>query len=231
MGALVLVTSLSVASMALANDRQENSDSMKHDEGMKNKDEAHAAGSTLEVHFLDNGKVLVRGAKVTDVSTSANIVHAVTSWGSVTLNWAVAVDNNTEMIRRFGGKSLLSEISVGDFLSFQGGLETTVAAPYTVHATVLKDWSIQKRSIAVKTTIEGTIKSISGTGVPTTLVLTAGNKDYTIKIDANTSLLNTLWLRATLDSGFHVGDKVRVYGAVNTDMTVDATVVRDTSSR
>lgn len=307
-GVVALVASLSTASMAVATDEMRGGDMMKRGEMMQ-RDQVRAIGSTLEVHFLDNGKVLVRGAKVTGVNGTT--VNAVTAWGSVVLNWAIMTDGNTEIIRRYGGKSVISEISVGDFVSFQGSLDTTVSASYTVHATVLKDWSIQKRSATfygtvktvnsstgslmtfvlateergdqtimvtsstkimkgivpgvfadivvgakittrglwdnvantlqadeikihspgvVRTTIEGTIKSIAGTTAPTTMILTAGGKDYTVKIDANTSLLNTLWLRTTLET-FHVGDKIRVYGAVNTDATVDATILRNTSRK
>src|SRR5258706_9486282 len=79
------------------------------DEGMRNAKEAHNLGSTLEVHFFDSGKVLVRGAKVTSVS--GNTVNASTAWGSVNFNWAVNVDpNDSKVVRKFGGVSSISEI-------------------------------------------------------------------------------------------------------------------------
>lgn len=271
-----------------------------HEDGMKQNKEAHANGSTLEVHILDSGKILVRGAKVTSVSGST--VNAATTWGSVSLAWAVNTDTSTEWVRRFGGSSSVSEISVGDFISFHGDLVTTTASPVTVNADVVKDWSIQKRHAtfngtvksvdaanmkfvissedrgdvnvsvssstkimkgdsvaafadiavgarvmagglydsvskvlsadmvkiympeAVRTTLEGTIKAVNASS----LVITTEDKDYTVNIGADTSVLNSIWLKTILGN-FKVGDNIRVYGTVNANLTVDATVVRDTS--
>jgi hypothetical protein len=58
--------------------------------------------------------------------------------------WNVVTDPSTSIIRRYGGSSLLSEISVGDYISFNGPLDTTKATA-TVNAKTVKDWSIQKR--------------------------------------------------------------------------------------
>ncbi len=188
--------------------------------------EAHVNGSTLEVHIGDNGKVLVRGAKVTAIS--GNTISAFTSWGSVNLNWTVNVMSNSQMVRKFGGNSNLSEIAIGDYLSFQGTLVTTSSSPFVVNASFIKNWSAQK-NLTVRTTIEGTLKSLVSVNSPTTMVVNSGNKDYTVSIATNTSVLNSLWLRAILSS-FTIGDKVRVYGVVNTtSLTMDATVVRNVS--
>lgn len=268
--------------------------------------EAQAVGSTLEIHVTDAGKVLVRGAKVTSVAGAT--INATATWGSTVFNWAVVTDSGTEFVRRFGGASGTSEISAGDFISFQGVLDTTVASPITVKASVVKDWSIQKKrgsfygtvssvdvsaksfvlasedrrditvkvtdstkivkgnettvgafsditvgakltaaglynnqtkileadgikihlATAIRTTLEGKIKSVAGQSPPTSMVITSGDKDYTVNISTDTSILNKLWLAGLL-SGFHTGDKVRVYGTVNANLTVDATVVRSLS--
>ena len=192
--------------------------------------EAHNNGSTLEVHFFDNGKVLVRGAKVTAVT--ADTVSAFTSWGTVNLNWSVNVMSNSQMFKKTGGSSSISEILVGDFVSFQGNLVATSSSPIVVNASVIKDWTIQqkdttKNDTKIRTTIEGKLKSLAGTSVPTSIVVTAGDKDYTVNMAADTSILSSSWLKAVLSS-FNVGDKVRAYGTV-TNLTIDATVVRDTS--
>ncbi len=265
--------------------------------------EARAHDSTLEVHFFDNGKVLVRGAKVTAVS--GNTVNAVTAWDAVSLSWGVNVLPDTEINRRFGGRSSVSEISVGDFISFQGALLYTSAFPIMVNAKVIKNWSVQKKNAsfngkvksvdsvnskfvlsseraeitvmvstttlfkkgdgtgvfsdvavggrvlakglynsqlmqlsadevkiyspeAIPTTVEGIIKSIAGTTLPASMVVTSDGKDYTVNIATDTSVLNKRWLRATLAS-FAPGNKVRVYGTVNAGLIVDATVIRNVS--
>jgi hypothetical protein len=189
-----------------------------------NKSEAHMQGSTLEVHISDNGKVLVRGAKVTAVN--GNVISASTTWGSAALNWQVTVPSN-QVIRKLGGTGAISEVKVGDLLSFSGSVTTNSSSVFTVTATSVKDWSIQKQ--VVKTTMEGTLKTLPGATLPATFVLTAGGKDYTVTVASNTSVLNSSWLRAEL-STMKAGDKIRVYGTVNsTNLTIDATVVRDTT--
>ncbi|MDO8664304.1 MAG: hypothetical protein Q7K44_02020 [Candidatus Liptonbacteria bacterium] len=289
---------LSLASLALFAAADEN--------GEKQLKEARSVGSTLEIHITDNGKTLIRGAKVTSVS--GNTINASATWGSVVFNWAVVTDSSTEFIRRYGSASKISEISIGDFISFQGALDTTVGSPVTVKARIIKDWSIQKKHAsfyglvkstdtsakgfiltsedkgdisvkvsdtakitkgnvagvfaditvgakvtasglynteskileadtvkihlptAIRTTLEGKIKSITGTAPPTTLVVTSKDKDYTVNVSVDTSVLNALWLASNL-SAYHVGDGARVYGTVNADLTVDATVIRNVNIR
>ena len=146
------------------------------------KSEAHKNGSTLEVHIYDDGKVLVRGAKVTSVSGTT--VNAVTTWGSVNMAWAINTDSKTKMIRRYGGQSMLSEISVGDFVSFKGNLVNTVASPVTVQAQILKDWSIQKKNA----TISGSVSSIDATAQ--SFVVAAGERgDVTVKVTSSTKIV------------------------------------------
>lgn len=101
-----------------------------------------SVGSTLETHINNDSSVTVRGAKVTAVVGST--ISAQQSWGSYTVLWNVVTDPSSSIIRRYGGTSLLSEISVGDYISFNGPLDTTKATP-TVNAKTVKDWSIQKR--------------------------------------------------------------------------------------
>ncbi len=216
--ALVLVSVASFNHFAIANDDRNGED---HGKGEHEK-QVHQNGSTLEVHILDNGKVLVRGAKISSIS--GNTVNAYTAWGSINLNWQVNVLSNAKMVRKYGGNGSISEMSVGDIISFQGDLVSTSGSPIIVNASVIKDWSIQKITPA-RTTIEGKIQSITN-GI---VVVRSGDKDYTINISSTTSILNVSWLKTTVSS-FAVGDGIRVYGLINsTNMTIDANVVRDTS--
>lgn len=127
--------------------------------GAESSDNPRNVGSTLETHIFDDGKVLVRGAKVTAVSGS--VISAATTWGSLTLNWTVNTDASTEIVRKQGGRAAITEVSVGDYVSFQGMLVTTASTP-TVQARIVKNWSIQK----AKASFFGTIESfgvVSGT--------------------------------------------------------------------
>jgi len=268
--------------------------------------EAAKVGTTQEVHISNNGKTLVRGAKVTAVSGSG--FTATNIWGSASESWTVQTDGSTEFMRRYGGASSLSEISAGDIVSFSGNLDQTASA-FSVKASVVKDWSVQKENSTVsgtvssvtaasfllhtanrgdvtvslaasstvmkdgsaiafsdikagdrissasgvldnvnhtlvankvvvyvnkalleKRTFQGTLKSVAGTTLPTTLVVTVGSSDYTVNVPAGISVVNKNWLAITLDK-FVVGNTIRFYGApeVNSPMTVDATIVRDAS--
>jgi hypothetical protein len=214
-----------------ANDNGNNKDQS----GMMGKDredmgehmkQAHATGSTLEVHISDNGMVLVRGAKVTAVT--GNLITATTAWGGSTINWQV-VAGNTRFVNRSGSDNgtMTSVITVGDFVSFSGPLNSGVSGSFSVNANTVKDWS-STMLMNAKTTLEGKVKTAPVGAVTTTLVLTVDGKDYTVKVAADISVLNSSWLRMPISS-IAVGDSVRIYGTVNTDMTINATVVRDTS--
>jgi hypothetical protein len=81
-----------------------------------------------------------------------------------------------------------------------------------------------------KTFEGGTLKSVSSSTTPATLVVAFKDADYTVLIDADTSLLNNVWVKIS-PADLHAGDKMRVYGAesVATSTMLEATVVRDTS--
>lgn len=224
-GLLVLTMILGFSGVASAKNRDGGDDD---DRGKSSESKAfrtpHSLGSTLEVHFYDNGKVLVRGAQVTSISGTT--INASVVWGSVTLPWAINT-TGAEFITKHGGKSSVSETQVGDYVSFSGTLQTTTSSPFTVNAVTIKNWSKTQTSNQ-KTTIEGKIKTMTSTTVPGTFVITSSEKDYTVKVATDTSVLNTLWLKTSL-TNYKVGDKIRVHGTINADATIDATVVRNTS--
>lgn len=189
------------------------------------KKEAKLDGSSLEVSIKDNGQVLVRGAKVTAVT--GNMISATTAWGVMNLNWNVNVLSSTNIVRKFGSVSPLAEIKVGDMVSFTGTVASGTSSAIAVDAKVIKNWSATKQNVRSK--IEGTVKSVAGTVAPTTMVVTSGNKDYTVNVATNTSVVNDSWSATTLAS-FVVGNKVTAYGVVNdTTLSVSATVLRNES--
>lgn len=110
----------------------------------------------VEVNIGSNGGVLVRGAKVTNVSSST--ISANTSLGSSVLSWVVKTDSTTEFTTQNGASTGLSGIAVGDMISFRGTLDQTVSG-LTVNAKIVKDWS----QVETKRTIEGVVSSINAT--------------------------------------------------------------------
>lgn len=218
---LAVLTAVSIAVPAFADNENSNKDKEKGGENGK----SHLlVGSTLEVHINDNGTTLVRGAKVTAVS--GNTISATTGWGNTVIAWTVITDGNTQFTRRFGGKGSVAETLVNHIISFQGPLATG-GTGLTVNAKVVKNWSTEKVESAQSRVFEGTLKSLAATAAPTTMVVRVGDVDYTVNVPANISILNNLWLMTSL-TNFHVGDHIRLYGVVS-GATINASVVRDTS--
>lgn len=225
---LALALILGAVVPALADNDNGKGKGKGNDDAFRLAKEAKSIGSMLEVHITDTGKVLVRGAKVTAVS--GNTISAETLWGSAVMTWSVLTDGSTEFIRRAGGKGSVSDIAVGDLISFQGTLQTSVASPLTVQAKIVKNWT--PKPVPVPMTLEGEIKTPPvSSSTPTTMTATFKDRDYTVNIASDTSILNFFWLRIPLSS-LAAGHTVRIYGLVNSSSsTIDATVIRDTSVR
>lgn len=77
---------------------------------------------------------------------------------------------------------------------------------------------------------EGTLKSIAGTALPTSLVITVGGVDYTVYVSEKTTVLNKARAATSL-TRFVVGDNIRLNGTLRkTNLSeIDATVIRDTN--
>lgn len=189
------------------------------------KTEAKLAGTGVKVGIEENGQTLVRGAKVTAVS--GNMISATTAWGAMNLNWNINVVSNTSFVRKSGSAGTAADVKTGDIVSFSGTVTGGVSNGINVDAKTIKDWSMVKQNIRSK--IEGTIKSVSGTTVPTNIVVTSEGKDYSTYVGATTSLVNDSWAPVTL-STFVVGNKVTAYGIVDVaSATVTATVLKNES--
>jgi hypothetical protein len=104
-------------------------------------DNPHAIGSPLEVHIFDSGKVLVRGAKV--INVTGPMINATTTWGSYVTSWTVNTSSSSAIFNRPGGHFPITDIKVGDFISFTGKIDTSKTS-LTVNAGAVKDWSKKK---------------------------------------------------------------------------------------
>ena len=100
-----------------------------------------AVGSKLEVAISDNGRVIVRGAEVTNISGAT--VRARTEWGASALTWTIDTDTDTDFVQKSGSGSDLDDISVGDYVSFSGQLDESADA-FTIDADVVKNWSLEE---------------------------------------------------------------------------------------
>lgn len=229
---LVPVLALSLGYIAKAdnngNGHGNNGNRSEENRGRENEDHMRkATGSTLEVHINNDGKVLARGGKVTAVS--GNTITATLTFGSNVMTWTINTNDSTKFVRKNGGAANVSEVAVGDFISWSGNLDTSTTG-LAVTASIVKDWSNNSGGSSGGSNsaqvYEGILQSIEGTTAPTSFVMKKNNTDYTVNVPVGISILGNNWLVIPLSS-LQVGDHIRVYGTL-TNTTVDASVVRDT---
>lgn len=110
------------------------------------------AGAPLSLSIADNGDTLLEGARITQITGTT--IFAAQYWGTVPVRWIIHTDAKTAYQHRFGNPLVLSQLSVGDFISaqgmFNGGSDTL-----GIDAQSLKDWSISTEG----STFEGTVAS------------------------------------------------------------------------
>ncbi len=179
-----------------------------HADSDKNKSSSKGLGGTgVEINIGSNGGVLVRGAKVTGVSSST--INANTSIGASILSWVVKTDGSTEFTTQNGVATGLSGIAVGDTISFRGALDQAVAG-LTVNAKIVKDWS----QVETKRTLEGVVSSINATLGSFTVI----KNDSTTTVQTSSS---TQWKGdADSFSDLIVNAAVKIKGFFNASTTV-----------
>jgi len=119
---------------------------------------------------------------------------------------------------------VISDISSGDkVLSASGTYDYTTNTFTAVSIEIFQD-----KKMFIPRNFQGTLKSISGTTLPTTLTVEVGATDYIVYIAEGSDIWNIRRKPASL-SRFVVGDTVRFYGGIRTtNLTeIDAEIVRD----
>lgn len=168
------------------------------------------SGSGVEINIGGNGNVLVRGAKVTSVSSST--VSANTNYGSSILGWTVKTNGDTEFTTNKGGSTGIAQIVVGDVISFRGSLDQAISG-LTVNAKVVKDWT----QVESKKTYKGVVTSINAT--LNSFTLSHGDATTTIQTNSGTK-----FKLANGDTGsfadIFLNAKVKVMGMWNASSTV-----------
>jgi hypothetical protein len=118
----------------------------------------------------------------------------------------------------------MGDVAVGDKIISASG--TYDYSTDTLTASSVEVY--QDKSVFTPRNFEGSLKSISGTSLPVTLVVSVGSTDYTVYVPVGSAVLKSSRATATL-SRFLVGDTIRFYGTIRTtNLTqVDAEVIRD----
>ena len=116
------------------------------------------------------------------------------------------------------------ELVVGDkVLSASGSFDYSTKTFTAENMEVYQDKSIFKAQ-----NFQGTLKSLSGTALPTSAVITVGKTDYTIYLAASAKVMSKNKATTTLQR-FTLGDKLRFYGAIRQTnlFEIDAEIIRN----
>jgi hypothetical protein len=157
---------------------------------------------------VNRGKAAIIGGTITAKSDTTLTIEK--DGKSYTVN----VSDNTQLRRRFWGKSSTTEFNVGNIVNVYGAW--TDDTQTTIHARLIRNISIQKR-FAV---FVGEVTSILSDGW---LMTTVGNKrpDQTITVSSETKFVNRKE-ETIVQSDIKVGHRVRVKGlwdSVNNTVT------------
>ncbi len=137
--------------------------------------------------------------------------------GEITLN----LTDKTQLLRKYGGKSSLAELRVGDLITARGTWQDSDKA--ILNARVVKDLSVQKR----KGTFWGKIKSTGGNSF---VLDTVTRGDLTVTIASGTKIVDRRERPLTL-TDLLVAHRVRVSGVWDTQAKTltEVTVIKDWS--
>lgn len=148
------------------------------------------------VNRFVNSRAFIGSGKLTSKS---GLVLTVDKDGQT---YTINTDSNTQLRRRFWGKSTLDEIQVGDLLNING--KWTNDNKTTIQATLIRDLSIQKRwGVFI-----GNLSGLNG-NVFTLNTINRGNQ--TVTLDSNTKLSNRRG-QTISQSDLQNGHRIRVKG-------------------
>ena len=166
----------------------------------------HVSAMNLEAHLI-GGKVTAKSGTTLTISKDTKSV-------------TITTDANTKIIRRFGGKSTLSEISVGDFINIAGSWSDS--SKTSAYAKLIRDGSIQER----RDTFTGTVTSVTSSG----FVLQSVNRGtQTVEVLDTTKITDRQENSLALGS-IHTSDKVMADGMWDRTLsTISAQKVKDLS--
>ena len=116
------------------------------------------------------------------------------------------------------------ELAVGDKILSASGSFDYLAKTFTA-----SDMEVyQDKSIFKAQNFQGTLKSLSGTALPTSAVITVGKTDYTVYLAASAKVMSKNRAATTLQR-FTIGDMVRFYGSIRQTnlQEIDAGLIRN----
>src|SRR3989344_1242913 len=120
-------------------------------------------------------------------------------------------------------------ISVGELAVGDKVLSASGAFDYSTKIFTASDMEVyQDKSLFKAQNFQGTLKSLSGTALPASAVITVGKTDYTVYLAASAKVMSKN-KAATKLQRYTVGDTVRFYGAIRQTnlQEIDAGIIRN----
>jgi len=120
-------------------------------------------------------------------------------------------------------------ISIGELAFGDKVLSASGTFDYSTKTFTASDMEVYQDKLVFKAqNFQGTLKSLSGTALPTTAVITVGKTDYTVYLAASAKVMSKNKALTTLQR-FTAGDTVRFYGAVRQAnlQEIDTTLIRN----
>lgn len=159
-------------------------------------------GAARAVYVRDDGHVLVRGARVTNLGTNALTAEVV--WGATKVPWIVMTNEKTDVVQKYASKISFTDVNGGDTISFEGSLLTT-APQLTVTAGTIRDWSV----VRAETSFLGTIASLDA-GANTFTFMTQEKGTLTVRVSGVTDISGA---PTSTFAGLNQGMRVQVSGS------------------
>lgn len=109
-------------------------------------------GAPLSLSIEESGATVLEGARITQITGST--IFAAQYWGMLPVRWIIRTDAKTLFKHRFGNPIVLTQLSIGDFISAEGDFNGS-SDSLGINAKSIKDWSVSTEG----STFTGTIVS------------------------------------------------------------------------
>ncbi len=96
-------------------------------------------GAPLSLTIEPNGDTVLEGARITQITGST--IFASQYWGELPVRWIIRTDSKTSFKHRFGNPIVLSQFTLGHFVSVEGVFNGS-SDSLGIDAKSIKNWSI-----------------------------------------------------------------------------------------
>lgn len=173
-------------------------------------------GAPLALTIEENGDTVVEGARVTQITGST--LFASQYWVALPVRWIIRTDAKTALKHRFGNPIVLSQFSLGDFISIEGIFNGS-SDSLGLDAKSIKNWSISTEG----STFTGTVTSAPDAGGAFILKIGDGSTVF-VKPKATSTVIRGIVsiMPAAIALGDRVLETTGVYNHLNRSLVAES---------